>query len=497
MKNAVIAVHGISPHQRYEIQDAFASALCAALRDETAQDRSARLGAGAPKPAGTWTTGIVWPKVTADQPIDEAQVLALRVECRDDGGRNVPCEPTVDVFEGYWSPVDKEQTTAWRVLSWLLGATFTPLENVGIPATLSKTAYDLIFTGAALVVGLALIIVVANSAVRAYQAYVTHVSSNLWGLLIAAVGAYLLVQVVVRIWRLLKPGARLTWWNAAMIALMVVGGVALLGWPTRGTPMSWAAVITGPSGWLMGAAFALRLLLSFASSFLVDTVGDIQTYTTHDENARYYQFRRRIIQAVGAVVTQVLRATDADGKALYDNIFLVGHSLGATVLMDVIIAVHALVEEEGLPTEAWRRIRAFVTYGAALEKTRFFFDVRNPHLSDTLVRLRKDVYGHLFKADSAVLSGPPPHTDAPPDGIFWTNYWYFTDVVANAIVSYASARVPGEDLTTPSAQSEHPVCVNVRLRSPRTLWPHSRYLGDAAFWHTGQNLGVAAIVAHA
>ncbi|MDQ6766533.1 MAG: hypothetical protein M3Z41_01840 [Candidatus Eremiobacteraeota bacterium] len=497
MKNAVIVVHGISPHQRYQIQDAFASGLCSALQAETARDRTARLGAGAPKGAGFWSTGIVWPRVHNDQQIVESQAVALRVECKDEGGGNIPFEPTIDVFEGYWSPIDKEQTTPLRVLSWLLAATFVPLNNVRIPATFAKSAFDLSFTLGALVLGLLATYVVASSALRAYHAYVTQVSVDMHGLLFAAVGAYMLAQVLARLWQVMVRHARLSVWNALILVGLAIGGVILLDWPNRAAQLSWIGRLTGPSGWLFISALALRFVLSFAKNFLVDAIGDIQIYTTHDENARFYQFRQQIIQTVGRVVVQVLQSTDEGGKPLYDNVFLVGHSLGTTVLMDVIIALHALVEEEAFPTERWRCIRAFVTYGSALEKTRFFFDVRNQNLSEALVRWRKDVYGHLFTADAAVLDGEPPRTHMPPSGIFWANYWYFTDVVANEIRSYTSSREPGEDLTGQAQQPDHSICVNVQLQSPRTILPHSRYLRDASFWHTGpQHRGAAAIVAH-
>lgn len=423
-------------------------------------------------------------------------MMALRVECKDAKGAAVVSEPSVDVFEGYWSPIDKEQTNPLRVLSWLLASTFVPLSNVKIPASVFKLAWDLSYTSLALFLGVVAPIIIISSAVRAYHAYVTMIPNDFKGLFIAAVGAYLVAQAVARLWPVVTRRAALSLWSSIILGLLMLVGLGLLAWPTReAESLPFFVSLTGPRVWLLGSAIALRFMLSFAKDFLVDAVGDIEIYTTHDENARFYQFREQIIQTVGGVVFHVLQSNDASGKPLYDKVFLVGHSLGGTVLMDVIIALHELVEEERISIESWRRIQGFVTFGTALEKTRFFFDARNENLSETLIRWRKDVYGHLFTADPSVL-GTPPDPSLRPNGIYWSNFWYFTDVVANEIVSYTSRRQPGEDLTGLATRADHPICVNVRLRMPRTLWPHSYYLSDESFWHTGAYLGATAIVAH-
>ncbi len=497
MKNAVIVVHGISPQQRYTIQDLFASGLCAALENETPVDRAARLGSGAPPRSGSWTTAVAWPAVCQGQAVQEPAVMALRVECKDERGADAPCEPTIDVFEGYWSPVDKEETTPWRVLSWLFQSFFAPLSNAKIPVTLAKFVYDLSCALGALAFGVTVTILLAASAVHAYELNGDLVRQDPAALLIALCGAYLIAQVAARLLAFVTMQAGIAWWGVAVLAILLAVGLGLLGWPMLGAkPQPLIEVLTGPRAWLVFSALLLRSLLGFIRNFLVDAVGDIQIYTTQDDNARFYHFRGEIVKAVSDVVGRVLRSTDGEGKPLYDKVFLAGHSLGSTILMDVIVALHEQVEEEGLKANAWRRLRAFITFGAALEKTRFFFDVRNPRLSQALMAWRRDIYGHLFTAEAAALDGPAPHVSQKPHGIYWENYWYFTDLVANAIASYTSSRRPGDDLTERAPESDHAVCVNARLVPPLSPWPHSHYLHDDSFWHTGKQLGATAIVAH-
>ncbi len=497
MRNAVIVVHGISPQPRYGIQDLFASGLRDALENETPTDRAARMGDNAPAAVGTWSTGVAWPAVCKGQALEESPAVALRVECKDARGQDVPGQPSIDVFEGYWSPIDKEETTPLRVLSWLFQSFFTPLSQAKIPASIAKLGYDLFCSVAALAFGLGVTILLACSGWRAYQLNRDLVWHDPIRLIVQLFGAYLLAQVAARLLAFVTMRAPIAWWGAGVLALMTVTGLWLLGYPLLGAkPEPFIVLMTGPLAWLLYTALSLRALFGFIRNFLVDTIGDIQIYTTHDENARFNQFRTQIIQAVGDVISRVLRSTDDHGAPLYDKVFLAGHSLGTTILMDVLVALHEQVEEEGLPVEAWRRIRAFLTFGTALEKTRFFFDVRNPGLSKTLIDWRRDIYGHLFTAQASVLDGAAPGVSQKPDGIYWENYWYFTDVVANAIVSYESTRVPGEDLTKRASLPDHAICVNASLKAPLTLWPHSHYLHDDAFWHTGEQLGAAAIVAH-
>ena len=497
MKNAVVVVHGISRQQRYEMQDAFASALQAALETETSQDRLFRLGPNAPPRRGTWSTGIEWPLSCDAQALAEPPSFALRVQCRDASGAGVADEPQVDVFEGYWSPIDKEQTNPFRVLSWLLKSTFVPLNNVRIPAGFWKSAYDVTYTALALIVGIGALIVVATSALRAYHTFLIYAPFDLRGLALAALGAYLLAQALARLWPIITLRVRVSWWSALFLILLIAAGLTLLGLPSRDAHMvAWLSGLHEPRVWLLVSAFGLRYVLSFSKDFLVDTLGDIQIYTTQDENARFYALRTQIIRTVGDVVLNVVKSKDDSGAPTYDKIILAGHSLGTTVMMDVIIALHDLVEANGLAVDDWRRIRALVTFGTALEKTRFFFDVRNPNLSGAILQFRRDVYGHVFTSDAMALNGPCPLPPVRPNGIFWANFWYATDVVANAIVSYKSAREPGEDLTQAATSPDHPICVNAQLPAPRTLWPHSHYLQDPAFWHSDEHLGAVAIVAH-
>jgi len=174
-------------------------------------------------------------------------------------------------------------------------------------------------------------------------------------------------------------------------------------------------------------------------------------------------------------------------------VFLVGHSLGSSILMDVIVELHRLLMEGGLDESSWNRLRCFVSYGTALEKTHYLLSCARPVAPQQVGEFKADLYSRLFSADETALR-PAGATSRPP--MFWTNYWYFSDVVANAIASYGRARSTADPAPDPSV---HYTCLNARLPSPAgVVWSHGSYLGDRSLWHSaGDRRGLASIVASA
>ena len=240
-----------------------------------------------------------------------------------------------------------------------------------------------------------------------------------------------------------------------------------------------------PSSLGVVATVALLQVARAKADFAVeDVLGDIQIYTTHDENATYYVIRQGIIEVVSDALLSVLDAVDpanaANNKApYYDRLHLFGHSLGSTIAMDVLISLRQLVEQSLLPPQNWARIRSLTTFGTSLEKTRFFFDVRKPTINATQDQFENDVYGRFFSDNPAVLANLDNR-----QGIYWSNLWYFRDIVANEIVSYASDVAPGQSFTWQSGAPARPICANYQLphNRPRFAWVHSDYLSDPLFW---------------
>ena len=152
-----------------------------------------------------------------------------------------------------------------------------------------------------------------------------------------------------------------------------------------------------------------------------------------------------------------------------------------------LIRLRQLLQEETIAERQWRRVRSLITFGAALEKTRFFFDVRHPTISAAQDQWENDVYGEYFTKDQTVMRDPDNSR-----GIYWTNLWYLRDIVANEIVSFQSDVLPGQSFDWTAATRPREICRNHLLphSRPRFAWVHSDYLADPLFW---DNVGAIVV----
>lgn len=511
---AVVVIHGVAPHPRYEFQDQCAGDLCDHL-NQAQQPRSDQ----------RWVVDVVNPVGSLPRGADEPQPTISRVHRTGDVAGN-PSQDYFDVIEGYWSPIDKGKTNWLSVVTWLLRTVFVPLNTTAkYHASWQKQIFDYGYIGGALIAAFALFFLsltalwqsfnwllsltglgdqtTASSVVHTLNAnalapFGVPVKIIVW-LFVGIVGAFLAAQALSALMKLFvqrgalrrDPGAIAH--RVIPIAVLVLLGAALI------YAMAVVHFPHGEMGWrgitlLVLIFVAFQLGHALLIDFLVGFFGDVQVYTTHDENSSFFDLRNRILDVT---VDAMLRAVspDANGGRRYDRVVILGHSLGATVAMDGIIRLYQLYEQGALPAEDFNRISAFITLGASLEKTKYFFDVASPSPSLSYEQWRSDIYGALFTCDLACLTHPAMQ------GIFWANYWYFQDPICNEIRSYRSYLKPGDalsDASTLRAQRQadeesddgsnlRVICRNERgLKSITLTHPmlHSDYLEDAWFWFT-------------
>ncbi len=490
-KIAIVAIHGVGPQQRYVTQDKVAEELATRLTEYT---------------GATWTQRVFYPTVNQKPGAAQSYASALRVS-RDD----LDTGTVFDVYEGYWSPIDKGHTSLAAVLSWILKTIFVPLStSARLPSGLRK----LLFDGTYVAVAMLLLLIGITAAIfattwgYAVLAPSKEPSSNLnliatlftsplsiiknfqslyIGALLAVFGGiYLILQAANAIrlqwkYRLDSPHRRQRGyekWRWVAPLLVIAAGAALLFLAYKlvsGRPNTAIAFTAFAIG-----AIALRLTLALAKDFFVNRIGDVQIYTTRDNNSELHTLRDDITETVQRTIQQVLDTKEPDVYDVaqpYERVYILGHSLGSTIAMDALIRLHQLVEGGTLTEDSWRRIRGFVTYGTALEKTKFFFDVAHPTLSQSYDQWRGEVYGHMFTDDPAKLNRP---TAQSPHQIYWTNFWYFTDLVANEIVTYRDGTIKKRTAASGTAE----ICKNARLpsRFPAHVWVHSDYIEDDNLW---------------
>lgn len=276
---------------------------------------------------------------------------------------------------------------------------------------------------------------------------------------------------------------------AAVLSVLVVASLTALD--------KWVLLRFGienwPAVWRYGGLVAVAVgfvqFAKYIGNFIVKSVlGDIQVFTTHDCNAEFSAIRAAIIDAVSDALVGPLNAVDTERMIddqhpapLYEKIHVVGHSLGSTIALDVLIRLRQLVEQGSLALSAWRRIRSLTTFGTALEKTKYFFDVRQPTVSAAQDQWANNFYGKFFSADKNVLAEPENKLGV----LYWSNHWYFLDFVANKIVAYDSdVAVSAEPIPERSASGPRPICDNHEMPHPERIWAwvHSYYLRDPLFW---------------
>jgi hypothetical protein len=482
---ALVCVHGVAPHPRYEFQDQVAGDLCARLNE-----------AGK---SGAWKLEVVNPAHVLAPGTDDPRPTITRVSS-DDAHANV-----YDVTEAYWSPLDKGATNWFWTLLWIFKTVFAPFNTVArIEAPFVKQFFDYSFIGGAIVIAFALFALSiyatwdsllsllkvtglfrqtnVSDTIAALNATVVApggrpVAVILW-LLVGIVGGFLVSQAIAagfKTWQqrkaLLRNPASIWHRVLAMSVIALIGGAFVYA-------MAVARFSHGSMGW-EGVGFLVVIFLSFQIgrglliNFIVEFFGDVQIYTTRDENeSKFFGLSDEILDTA---VTAIIRAVSPklNGGIVYDRVIVLGHSLGATIATDAITRLRQVSEQGALTREEFGRLRAFIMLGSSLEKTDYFFDVAGATPSVSYEEWRGSAYQRIFDDDAKLACG------SSNDKIFWINYWYFQDPICNEIRSYDA-------------------CRNEEGHKHMTLIPfhpllHSDYLDDPWFWFSSDDGHLGAL----
>jgi hypothetical protein len=407
-----------------------------------------------------------------------------------------------DVYEGYWAPFTSHKTTARSVLGWMLAMTFLPRAAIRPPSR--KTMADLVQIGLFFVVGAFLILVGVGLLGNLIAQASDHLKDGLrkpsiewhafwvqleamWGQLRAAATVKdqpLINLTPDHISEVITSLSLYTWlllflivWFAAQLVSGVSGFVASLLTPKRPVRGKGKRHLVLQAVLVALKAVALYFLLQAVAPQLIDLVlvvalaraiqrtvrkflaesfGDVQVYSNRDENNDHFAARKAVTEAVEDVFSMIA------GRK-YEEVVVIGHSLGAVVAYDIL---------DGLRYRdpiLLGKVRALVTFGAALEKVDYFFDRKEKDHPE-----RGDLVERAFSGVARERS--------------WINLWYSNDVVANPITSFASknnfsfrSRLNSGDAGLLLKEGRDHLVVNVSLGWP--LWPqfppiHSHYLKD-------------------
>jgi len=200
----------------------------------------------------------------------------------------------------------------------------------------------------------------------------------------------------------------------------------------------------------VGPTCAARV--SGAMKTIYGPLEDVYTMCTFAAEGYGYTRRNGVLESVAQHILNVLGIVRLDDGVTpyYDEVYVLGHSMGSFIAMRAILLVQEAVSCGALKASDYQRIKGLVTYGAAVEKIMAHFGLQDlkkrPLEIGALVQV-----SHAFGADK----------------IPWLNVYYLSDIVADPI-SFSPD-----------------VCENVCLPgSLLAVWSHSSYFHDRRFWHT-------------
>jgi hypothetical protein len=274
---------------------------------------------------------------------------------------------------------------------------------------------------------------------------------------------------------------------------------------TQGTQtLSWVGVL------LIVAVGLFNFGRNYLTWFVTNFFGDVQIYTTRDQNSEFFTLREQILEKVVNTILSVVSGSPSG--APYDRVYILAHSLGSTIAMDALLRLYDMqaastsLPNPSLSVPDWNRIRGFISFGTSLEKTKYFFNVWNPTPSQDWEQWNAAVYGAIFTAEKNVLGAM---TGA--SGIYWLNCWFFSDFVSDQICTYNSFLLPGDSVSQNRQQikllsGQGPaigrlVAANRGIFGPfpKYLQTHTRYVDNYWFWHPSspQDTGVVDVLTSA
>ncbi|MBD2203023.1 hypothetical protein H6G33_03785 [Calothrix sp. FACHB-1219] len=199
-----------------------------------------------------------------------------------------------------------------------------------------------------------------------------------------------------------------------------------------------ALLIAGPflkgrylqSAWKLSKKLIVPLLINF--------VGDVAIYTKTDPKSPYQKIRQQVITECLTLLQQIIK----DPQAKYDQVIIVGHSLGSCIAYDTL---NQLCIESTLAGDLGKsmdidKLKGLVTFGSPLDKIAFFF--RNVAQEQQYIRRRIIEHLNSFrikpelvtKSTSNYLGKNPVVCQL--EHISWINYYHLEDPISGHLDYY-------------------------------------------------------------
>ena len=182
---------------------------------------------------------------------------------------------------------------------------------------------------------------------------------------------------------------------------------------------------------------AVALLLGRVSRLLAEMMGDVVIYTAVDVRSSHFQVREKVMGGAVEELRWLLAMDD------YEQIVLVGHSLGSVIAYDALNRIILDMNTAGgmCPQQA-RKIAGLVTFGSPLDKVAFFFREHTPDDAYIQRQILAHVYGFKnrpFPGDrhSVTIDNPLKHH---LNRARWLNFYHLQDPVSGHLDAYSVDR---------------------------------------------------------
>ena len=174
-------------------------------------------------------------------------------------------------------------------------------------------------------------------------------------------------------------------------------------------------------------------LLERVSRYLNNLMGDVVIYTTSDARSANYEIRQKMLNGAVEEMKQLL-AND-----LYQQIVIVGHSLGSVIAYDALSRIVLEMNVNGNPlSEQAQKITGLVTFGSPLDKIAFFFDERTR--DESYVQRQTLAQLHGFRRVGPSTDQEPIIIESPIkknlENLKWLNFYHLKDPVSGSLDAY-------------------------------------------------------------
>jgi|GEM_PF-6719324 len=225
----------------------------------------------------------------------------------------------------------------------------------------------------------------------------------------------------------------------------------------------------------LAVCFSLLYLVVWGIKYwLTNFLGDVQIFVNANANSSFFKVRESAVDLVADRIGEIAAKKDpATLKPLYDEVYVIGHSLGSAVAVS---ALRRVADEHTLDPNHPRlpeKICAYITIGSPLRKIRKFYKAQ---------AYKRYTVEFAYETDVEIFGD----VDKDPTKTTWYNFWYWSDLFADQLTKIRprprrSWRWLRRLLGMKKRDRSYFTILredDVRLPSPGVIWSHSSYWND-------------------